>query len=61
MSKEKFIKERELKIETLEKTLLLYMLFRNELELKLKADLKIGSETQLHDYALNKLIDEDLI
>jgi len=61
MSKESFIKERELKIETLEKTLLLYTLFRNELELKLKQDMKIPSEKQLHDYAFNKLIEEDLI
>uniref|UniRef100_A0A6H1ZKD7 Uncharacterized protein n=1 Tax=viral metagenome TaxID=1070528 RepID=A0A6H1ZKD7_9ZZZZ len=49
------------KIEKQEKTLLLYIIFRNELELKCKADMKIPSEKQLHEYAFNKLIKENLL
>ena len=51
----------ELKREDTEKTLILYMLFRNEFELKLKEDFKIANNEQLHEYAFNKLITENLL
>ena len=44
--------------EKIERMLLIYMIFRNELSLKCKKDNKIPSERQLHDYAFEKLVEE---
>ena len=46
------------KLEKLERMLLIYILFRQELSLKCKQDFKIPSERQLHDYGFDKLKEE---
>lgn len=40
----------------LEKTLLIYIVYRNELQLKCKRDSKIASERQLHEYAFERIV-----
>ena len=44
--------------EKIEKMLLIYIIYRNEFQLKCKRDNKIADSRQLHKYAFEKIVED---
>ena len=47
-----------MKKEEIEKMLLIYILYRKELEIEAKNDNKICNNKQLHEYAFTKIVED---